>query len=611
MSDSPPEPSEPPAEPPPQLVAEPPRAKRSPREVWDRIKHHKLVQWTLAYLAIAYTLLHGAEMLAGSLSWPHGWVRLFSLLLILGVPIVVTLAWYHGARGQQRASGTEVMIISILLAIGGTLLWRDTADVGHDKEATAQNDAKPLLPEVAPPHQKSIAVLPFADMSPANDQAYMSDGIAEEILNLLAQVPDLKVIARTSSFSFKDENVPVAEIARQLNVAYVLEGSVRKSGDQLRITTQLIRAADNTHLWSEKYDRPMKDIFAVQDEIANAVVQALQIKLMGGTLSRREGGTQNLEAYQLYLRAQAAFLDNTESSLDVAEQHARRAVEVDPEFGLAWDKLADIAIVKTDNGFIAPTAGYELARKHANQALEVSPGLANAHAHLGYILLALDMNRVAAEAKAKEAIAMDPSSLIAYTIAGRTASTLGLWGEAEHFLKAGLDRDPLNPYLLWNLGNTYYLARRFEDSERVYRQLLASTPNFGWTRGYLGKTLIALGRTEEGLKLAEQDVDDLNRFTYLPILLRAAGRKTEADAALAKQIEVLGGITPFYVAQTYAHRGDPDRALEWLDRSYELGDPNLVEIVGEPIFDDMVDDPRFRAFLHKIKALEPNPSAAR
>ena len=192
-------------------------------------------------------------------------------------------------------------LVALLLVLGAGAFWYygsvNDAPTAEPELATA-SPAVPVAPD-----DKSIAVLPFADMSPEKNQEYMADGIAEELLNLLAQAPDLKVIARTSSFAFKGQNLEIAEIAKKLNVAHVLEGSVRTSGKQMRITAQLVRAADSTHLWSEKYDRPLDDIFAVQDEIANAIVQALQIRLKGGTLNRRAGGTQNLEAYQLYLRA--------------------------------------------------------------------------------------------------------------------------------------------------------------------------------------------------------------------------------------------------------------------------------------------------------------------
>ncbi len=201
-------------------------------------------------------------------------------------------------------------------------------------------DDQPSVAATAAIPDKSIAVLPFADMSETKNQEYFADGIAEELLNLLAQVPDLKVIARTSSFAFKGEKIEIAEIAKKLNVAHVVEGSIRKSGNTLRIAAQLVRTADSTHLWSETYDRPLDDIFAVQDEIAGAIVQALQIRLAGGELNRRKGGTQNLEAYQLYLRSLSAMNRNTKASLDAAGEYAEQAIKIDPSYGRAWALLA-------------------------------------------------------------------------------------------------------------------------------------------------------------------------------------------------------------------------------------------------------------------------------
>jgi adenylate cyclase len=581
--------------------------------VWGRLKHHKIVQWTLAYLAVAYTLLHGAEMLGGSLGWPHGLLRVFTLILILLVPVVVTLAWYHGARGQQRASGTEIMIIAILLAIGGAFLWRDITQ-DHDGEpvaaatpAAALSAPSPLagsLPVAIPPDHKSIAVLPFTDMSPEQNRQYMSDGIADEILNVLAQAPDLKVIARTSSFAFKGQNLGVAEIAKRLNVAHVLEGSVRTSGKNLRITAQLIRVADSTRAWSEKYDRPLDDIFVVQDEIANAIAQTLQISLQGGTLDRRNGGTRNLGAYQLYLRANEALGQNTKESIDAGERYAKQAIELDPNYGLAWVALSSVAVLQADNGFITSSEGYGQARKIAMHALQVSPELISARARLGYIYLAFDWNWTAADAELKHALALDPTDPAALAVAGMLASTLGRWSEAERLLLAAQVRNPLEPYCMWNLAHTYYLAGRFDESERTYRQLLAIVPSFGWTRPFLAKTLLALGRSSEALTFIEDEPDENNLLLYLPSVLHALGKRAEAEVALEAQIKAWDRHAAVYVAQSYAFRGENDLALAWLERAYRQKDSSLFQIVGEPLFERLADDPRYKAFLRKMNLPE-------
>ena len=551
MTDLPPESSEPPSAPPdgsPRASVDKPLSiDWSLAAVWDRLKHHKVVQWTLAYLAVAYTLLHGAEMLGGSLGWPHGLLRVFTLILILLVPVVLTLAWYHGARGQQRASGTEIMIIAILLAIGGAFLWRDsTQDHSGEPAAAATPEAvsapSPLaasVPVALPPDHKSIAVLPFTDMSPEQNRQYMSDGIADEILNVLAQAPDLKVIARTSSFAFKGQSLGVAEIAKRLNVAHVLEGSVRTSGKNLRITAQLIRVADSTRAWSDKYDRPLDDIFVVQDEIANAIAQTLQISLQGGTLDRRKGGTRNLEAYQLFLRADEATDKNTKESFDAAERYAKQAIELDPDYGLAWDALSDVASLRADSGFVRAIDGYEQARKIAQHTLQISPELVTARAKLGYLYQTLEWNWTAADAELKRALAIDPTDPSALNFAGILANTLGRWGEAERLLRAAQVRNPLGPYVMWNLANTYYLSGRFDESESTYRQLLAMAPSFGWTRAYIGRTLLALGKPSEALTIIEDEQEELRRLLFLPIVLHDSGKRAEAEEALKAQIKAL------------------------------------------------------------------------
>jgi TolB-like protein len=250
--------------------------------VWRRVKQHKVVQWTVAYLALAYTLLHGAEMLGNSFGWPHGLLRSFTVVLILGIPIVITLAWYHGARGQQRASGTEIMIIAVLLAVGGAFFWRDSERKDTADQAATDSSVEAVrAPEVPAISERSIAVLPFVNMSSEKEQEYFSDGLSEELLNLLSKVPDLRVAARTSSFYFKGKDARLPDIARELQVAHLLEGSVRKSGNRVRITAQLIRASDGFHQWSGTYDRSLDDIFSVQEEIAAAVVSQLKVKLLG------------------------------------------------------------------------------------------------------------------------------------------------------------------------------------------------------------------------------------------------------------------------------------------------------------------------------------------
>jgi TolB-like protein len=504
------------------------------------------------------------------------------------------------AHPHNRRSPPVRLVVSALIALltlGAGAFWYYRG--ASDAPAAQSVPATAPTVTVAAPDEKSIAVLPFADMSAEKDQEYMSDGIAEELLNLLTQVPELKVTARTSSFSFKGQNMDVSEIAKKLNVAHVLEGSVRTSGDKLRITAQLVRTADSTHLWSERYDRPMDDIFAVQDEIASAIVQALQIKLMGGTLSRRQGGTQNLEAYRLYLQAWSATDHTTQSSLDAAVEYAEQAIKLDPNYGLAWYALANAYGLQADNGFVPATEGYERARELAKRALQVSPELADAHAQLAYIHSTLDWDWVASKTELKRAFAIDPTNSYAQFVAGKLSATLGQWEDAERQYLAALVRDPLNIYVTFNLANSYYLAGQFAKSESMYRKLLEFAPGFGWTRPYLGKTLLAQGHPQEALAIVQQAVDE-HDVLYLPVVLKAVGREAEAEKALKALIVRWGDTGAFFVAQNYAYLGDHELALEWLERAYGQKDSSLFEIVGEPLFQGMADDPRYKAFLRKM-----------
>jgi TolB-like protein/Tfp pilus assembly protein PilF len=573
--------------------------------VWERIKRHKVAQWTLAYAAAAYTVLHGTEMVSNAFEWPHLLLRIVTVLLFLGLPLVATLAWYQGHRAQQRVSGPELTIITVLLVIAGSALWhfaRPTQEHAAPKvSTTAQTTAAAVRPATATPAERSIAVMPFLDLSEKKDQEYFADGMAEEIISRLSQVPDLYVPARMSSFSFKGKPTKIVDIAHELHVTHMLEGSVRKSGDQFRVTAQLIRADDGYHVWSQTYDRDFRDVFKVQDEVANAVVQALQISLMGGPLTRPKGGTQNLAAYELYLRAASANFELSKESLEAAGGYLDQAIKLDPNFGLAWAELANNAILKTNTGLLPPKEGAERARQVAQHAVQLSPYLADARAQLAYTYRTYDWDWAACEAELRRALTLEPTNSYALESAGLLSATLGRWADAERHYRLALVRDPLNSFLIANLGTTLYGAGRFVDAEATYRKLIKVAPDFLWTPYYLGKTLLAEDKREAALAIVQQDKDEEDRLILLPIVLQAAGHKAEADEALKELITRFADADAYHVAMTYAYRGDHDLAFQWLDRAYHQKDRNLAQILGEPLFKNIANDPRYKAFLRKMK----------
>jgi TolB-like protein len=250
--------------------------------LWERLKHHKVMQWTLAYAAAAYTLLHGAEMVSNALHWPELVVRITLVVLVLGLPIAVLLAWYHGHKAQHRISGPELAMLTVLLFMAGTILWvvsRGTAERATPSVA-AMTAAPTATPTPAAP-RTSVAVLPFANLTGDASKDYLGDGMAEELINTLTKVSGLKVPARTSSFAYKGRNVNIRDIAKDLQVGTILEGSVRSAGKRIRITAQLINAQDGLHLWSETYDEQFTDIFKLQDKLATEISKALQPNLSG------------------------------------------------------------------------------------------------------------------------------------------------------------------------------------------------------------------------------------------------------------------------------------------------------------------------------------------
>ena len=362
-------------------------------------------------------------------------------------------------------------------------------------------------------------------MSEKKDQEYFADGMAEEIIDLLAKVPDLRVPARTSSFYFKGKSTKVPDIAHELGVTHVLEGSIRRSGNKIRVTAQLVRADNGYHLWSQTYDRDLQDVFRVQDDIANAVVQALQITLLGGPLTRQKGGTENLEAYQLYLRAVSEELKNTKLSLESGRGYLEQAIKLDSAFGLAWAWMALNSMELADGGYELPTEGYPRARRQAERALELSPGLAMPHCVLQWVHRNYDWDWAASEAEGRRVLSVDPTNSRALMFTGLLSSTLGHGDEAERQIRAALVSDPLNTFARFNLGFVQYSAGRFASADASYRKLIELAPDFAWTHTYLAKTLLAEGKPEEALAMVRREAAEENRLDVLPIMLQASGHK--------------------------------------------------------------------------------------
>jgi TolB-like protein/Flp pilus assembly protein TadD len=434
-------------------------------------------------------------------------------------------------------------------------------------------------------------------MSEDKANEYFSDGISEELLNLLAKIPQLKVAARTSSFSFKGKGVEIPEIARQLHVANVLEGSVRKSGDQLRITAQLIRAAEGYHLWSETYDRKMDDIFKIQDEIAGEVVKELKVKLLGAAPKVR---TTDPKAYALYLQARELGRQVTPEALAKSDALYRQVLEIDPRYAPAWNGLGWNFTNKVSIGLMSGQEGYARAREAIEKALGIDPDYAPAHAALGYIAMYGDNDLAGAARHFQRAMALDPTDLDVLRNAVSFLHSLGRLDEALALGEAVVRRDPVNVTALFNLGYYQRMAGRYEAAIASFRTVLSLSPNRGGAHCFLGNALMLKGDATAALAEIEQEKTETWRTIGLPMAYCALGRKVDADAALNALIAKYEKDAAYNIAYVYAFCGEADKAFEWLDKAVAYQDPGLSEIVAENLFDKIHSDPRWLPFLRKI-----------
>ena len=454
---------------------------------------------------------------------------------------------------------------------------------------------KPATSVTAIP-EKSIAVLPFVNMTSDKDQEYFSDGISEELLNLLAKVHELKVVARTSSFSFKGKEIGIPEIAKQLRVAHVLEGSVRKIGDQVRITTQLIHAADGFQMWSETYDRKFDDIFKIQDEITADVIKELKVTLLGEAPKAR---TTDPKAYALYLQGKQLARQNTAEAYEKSDALYHQVLEIDPRYAPAWERLSGNFLNKAENGMVPSQEGYARARELAEKALAIDPDYAPAHATLGYI--ANVENDLAGAANHHErALALDPTDLDVLNEAALFLLNLGRLDETLALDEAFVRRDPVNTTSLFNLGYHQRFSGRYDEAIASFRTALSLNPGLGEAHFLLGVTLLLKGDAAGGLAEIEREPNEVWRMIGLPMAYHALGRKADSDTALTAFIAKYEKDASYNIAYVYAFRGETDKAFEWLDKALEYHDSGLVQIVVENLFDKIHSDPRWLPFLRKI-----------
>jgi TolB-like protein/tetratricopeptide (TPR) repeat protein len=450
---------------------------------------------------------------------------------------------------------------------------------------------------------KSIAVLPFTDMSEKKDQEYFADGMAEEILDLLVQIPSLKVIGRTSSFQFKGKSEDLRAIGTTLHATYLLEGSVRKAADRVRVTAQLIDTRDGTHVWSGTFDREFGEILKLQHEIAMQIARALQVTV-GKEGLQAQGKLSSAESYTLYLRGRLAMDREDEAGIQEAQTDFERALQLDPSFTSAADELAIAFVGQVAEQYVPSEIGWQRVKEAADRALMLDAHSASAHVALALRHAFYEFDFNAADAELAEAQKYHPQDARTLGALARMAFVHGRYDDALRLVNTSLAVDPLSPLMLQLQGFIHYYAGRFSAAEASIRRCIEISPTFDGNHYLLGQILLDQGHPDAALKEMQLELDVGGRDAGSAMVYHAMGRRMESDRALAELTRQLAAIWPTGIADVYAFRGQIDASFQWLDKAYAQRNMSLQFVKGSPLLRNLRGDPRYEAFLKKMNLVD-------
>jgi TolB-like protein/Flp pilus assembly protein TadD len=573
------------------------------RSLFAELKRRNVFRAGILYIGVVWALSQGIAQVLPVFDVSNQVVRWLITAGVVGFPFWIAFAWFyeltpeglkreseivrHESITRDTSRKLDFMIIGVL-GVAVVLLLTDRFVLRQ----SVNKETPPAIPD------KSIAVLPFVNMSDDKANEYFSDGISEELLNLLAKIPNLQVTARTSSFSFKGKEIGIPEIAKTLHVAHILEGSVRKSGNQVRISAQLIRTANDAQLWSQTYDRQLDDIFKTQDEIAAAVVEQLRIKLLGAAPRVKP---VDPKAYPLILQAQALTDQSSAKGLAQAVEVLQQALALAPNESRVWSGLARAYMNQTLFGLRPVAEGVQLTKEAANKALELDPENGMAHGSLSRSAADFEYDLPTAARHLQQMLAAEPGDLTAINTVAVVMTEIGRTDEALPLFEYRLAHDPANPIAYNNLGDARYAAKQWDAAIESYRAALRLSPEFAGARAAIGDALL-LGKRDAvaALKEFELESDEAQRMQGAPLALHALGRTQEADTATKAFLEKYGNKYPGYIATIYAYRGQVDLAFEFLNRAADLRAPDISRVLSEPLFDSLHGDPRWLQFLHRI-----------
>jgi eukaryotic-like serine/threonine-protein kinase len=502
-------------------------------------------------------------------------------------------------RRPGRAMGIAAGVVMMVVVIGFALLRATRSTPSAPNAApTVAAAASPPSTVAVPADASTIAVLPFTDLSERHDQAVFSDGLAEELLTLLSKIPDLRVTASASSFAFRERRNDIAAIARSLNVANILDGSVRKSGNQLRVAVQLVRASTGTVVWSETYDRELKDVFRLQEDVASSVVEALKLRLLAEQHIPASERTANVAAYEQFLQGlkfrEAGTVDGDQRAIEAFGN----AVKLDPGFARGYASLAMSAA--TLGGKTVDRDMYELARRNAEQAIRLAPKLASGYIVRAMVRMHADWNFAGVRADLDNALAIEPNSMGAQQLLSLYLMVTGHMDEALATQQRLVERNPLSASAWAGLGETYMAARDIPNARQAMMRADELSP--GTVDGRQNRALLEAyaGNGAEALRIARQVPDAHYRDYAVAMAAWSAGNKTESRAALQRLIDEAPAVFGAQIAMIHAWQGDRENTFLWVQRALAVHDPGLPDIQTRPEFDAFRDDPRYQRALRQM-----------
>ena len=511
-------------------------------------------------------------------------------------------------RGRAKTNGTGALLAKLSAMGWEPRLWRTVSTllvvflllalVGGYLRYQKSRRAAPEASAV------SIAVLPFTDLSAGKDQEYFCDGLAEDLIDHLATLPSVRVVARSSSFQFKGKNEDLRVVGRKLGVTNILEGSVQREGDRIRVIAELVKADDGFQLWSQTYERRIDDVFSVQDEITHAATGALQLKLVdakGLALSAKPRST-NSKAYEAYLRAgYFTTRGRDKADLDNALANVEQAIKLDAKYAPAWALRSYLSDTRADVGLTEPTIGFRMAREDAERAIELDPNAPAGYLALAWVQINRDWNWEGAELSLSKAAELEPGSASVLRYRSFLSHSLGRLNEAIEFHRQALARDPLLASSHSYLAFLLYCAGRYEEAETELQRALELNPQKTYDRFTRGEILLQRHRPLEALTEIEQEPAEIWRLTGEALAYHALGRDNDSNAALTQLIKDHQGNMAYQIAEVYADRGESDKAFEWLNRAYEQRDAGLRSLKIDPYLRSLRHDPRYADILKKLR----------